>query len=112
MNVSTDPQMLFHNTQVGVCEPLSSVSQLLSSSDVLVDELALPEHFQKSLDEFQEILSPKEGVTAEVLQADFAEDFAASKDDVTTISVVHYGMTMVSCVSLDHVGWHSPRGRI
>ena len=96
MNMSTDPQVRFHDTQVGVCEPVSSVSQTLSSSNVPDEQLTLPDHVQILLDESQDLLTPEEQVMAEVLLAEFARDFAKCKDDLTQTSIVHHGMTMVS----------------
>ena len=70
MNMSNDPQVRFHDTQVGVCEPVSSVSQTLSSSNVPDGQLTLPDHVQKLLDKFQDLLTPDEQVMAEVLLAE------------------------------------------
>ena len=94
--MSTDPHVLFHDTQVCVWEPVSSVSQILSASNVPDEQLTLSDHVQKLLDESQDLLSPEEQVMAIVLLAEFTGDFAKCKDNLTQTSVVHHGMTMVS----------------
>ena len=101
MNMSLEPQTLYRDTHVAMCEPVASVggplsSEKATSQTVDVDKLQLPKHVQQMIEECQDLLTREQQDLAESLLSNFIPDFAKSKDDLSRTSVVHHGMTMLS----------------
>ena len=108
-NLGMEPHKLHKGTNIAICEPVMSVSEM-SSNDKICSmrqtessqfcthdgQQSLPAHVAKYIDECKDYLSPHEIDLAEGLLHECQDGFAKSKDDLSTTDADEHGMTMVS----------------